>query len=186
VSATEARERYRKLREFHAAHGHWLVTNGPYMLERWDGAKAVLRVFRDPTYPKGLGSFNAYAMPLKGYVTRIERRGSVAEVHTEAEWLERFGREVQVVRGSFAKKLAEKLSTAGDSPPPVCHYMLVDGEGAVAKAGAVRAGNTGVCRLELARGTGQKAAPGGYRLVVASVLEGSIVGAPVRIEPWNY
>jgi hypothetical protein len=186
VSATEARERYRKLREFHAAHGHWLVTNGPYMLERWDGAKAVLRVFRDPTYPKGLGSFNAYAMPLKGYVTRIERRGSVAEVHTEAEWLERFGREVQVVRGSFAKKLAEKLSTAGDSPPPVCHYMLVDGEGAVAKAGAVRAANTGVCRLELARAAGQKPAPGGYRLVVASVLEGSVVGAPVRIEPWNY
>ncbi len=186
VTADEARGRYRKLREFYAARGHWLVTNGPYVLEQWDGAKAVLRVFRDPTYPKGLGSFNAYAVPLKGYVTRIERRGSVAEVYTEAEWLERFGREVQVVRGSFAKKLAEKLTTAGDSPPPVCHYLLVDADGAVAKAGAVRAGSTGVCRLELARSAGQKPAPGGYRLVVAAVLEGSVVGAPVRIEPWNY
>jgi hypothetical protein len=186
VTVTEARERYRKLREFHATHGHWLVTNGPYALHQWDGTKAVLRVFRDPSYPKGLGSFNAYVAPLKAYVTRIERRGSGAEVHTEAEWLERFGREVQVVRGSFAKKLAEKLSTAGEPPLPVCHYMLVGPDGAVVKAGAVRAGNTGVCRLELARAPGQNPAPGGYRLVVASILEGNVANAPIKVEPWNY
>jgi hypothetical protein len=187
VSASEARERYRKLREFHAAHGHFLVTNGPYVLHRWDGSKAVLRVFRDPTYPKGLGSFNAYALPLKAYVTRIDRRGSTAELHTETEWLERFGREVQVVRGSFAKKLAEKLSTAADPPPPVCHYVLVDADGAVAKAGAVTAGNTGVCRLDLARPAAKQApAASGTRLVAAAVLEGNVTGAPVRVEPWNY
>src|SRR5207344_2386865 len=141
---------------------------------------------RDLSYPKGLGSFNAYAVPLKAYVTRIERRGNGAEVQTESEWLERFGREVQVVRGSFAKKLAEKLSTAGDSPLPVCHYMLVGPDGAVAKAGAVTAGNTGVCRLELARAAGQNPAPGGYRLVVASVLEGNVANAPIKVEQWNY
>src|SRR5438132_1626880 len=75
VNAQEARARYRALREFYAAHGHWLVTNGPYLLDRWDGAKAVLGVFRDPTYPKGIGSFNAYAVPLKAHGKQIERRG---------------------------------------------------------------------------------------------------------------
>ncbi len=185
VTAEEARARYRQLREFHAAHGHWLVTNGPYVLEQWDGTKVVLRVFRDPTYPKGLGSFNAYAVPLKGYVTRIERRGTVAEVHTEAEWIERFGREVQVVRGSFAKKLSEKLATGGP-PLPVCRYLLVGPDGAVAKAGAVPAAETGVCRLELARAPGPNLAPGGYQLMVASILEDSVANAPVKVVPWNY
>jgi hypothetical protein len=185
VTANEARARYRALREFQTAHGHWLVTNGPYVLQQWDGAKAVLRVFRDPSYPKGLGSFNAYAVPLKGFVTRIERRGSSAEVHTESEWIERFGREVQVVRGSFAKKLAEKLATGGP-PLPVCHYLLVGPDGAVAKAGSVPAAETGVCRIDLARAPGQKPAPGDYRLVVASILEDNVANASVKVVPWNY
>ncbi len=185
VNADEARNRYRRLREFHAAHGHWLVTNGPYVLSRWDGTKAVLAVFRDPSYPKGLGSFNAHAVPLKAYVTRIERRSYGAEVYTETEWLERLGRDVRIVRGSFAMKLAERISGAGVPPAPVCHYLLVGPDGEVATAGAVRAGGTGACRLEFT-GAGGRTASGGYRLVVASVLEDNITNAPIKIVQWNY
>jgi len=176
VNAQEARARYRALREFHAAHGHWLVTNGPYLLDRWDGTKAVLAVFRDPTYPKGIGSFNAYAVPLKAHVTRIERRGYGAEVHTETEWLERLGRDTRIVRGSFAAKLAERLSAVAP-PAPVCHYLLIARDGAVAAAGAVRAGAEGTCRLQLKTP--------GYRLMVAAVLEDSTANAPIRIVPWE-
>jgi hypothetical protein len=177
VNAQEARSRYRRLREFHAAHGHWLVTNGPYLLSRWDGTKAVLGVFRDPTYPKGLGSFNAYAVPLKAYVTRIERRGDGALVHTEAEWLERLGRDTRIVRGSFAQRLAERLTGAGAPPAPVCHYLLVRRDGGIAAAGAVRSGAEGACRLQLK-------APG-HQLIVAAVLEESAANAPIRIVPWE-
>ena len=180
VDAKEARARYGRLRAFHAAHGHWLVTNGPYRLERWDGTKAVLGVFRDPSYPKGLGSFNAYAVPLKAHVTRIERRGYGAEVHTETEWLERLGREVRIVRGPFAQRLAERLAGAGAAPAPLCRYVLVGPDGAVAAAGEVRAGGTGSCRLELGR-----PAPPGSRLLVAAVLGDSTANAPIRIVPWE-
>ena len=166
VNAQEARARYRALREFYAAHGHWLVTNGPYLLERWDGAKAVLGVFRDQTYPKGVGSFNAYAVPLRAHVTQIERRGSGAEVHIETERLEREGRDVRIVRGSPEKKQAA-----------VCRYLLVAPDGAVVAAGEVRAGAEGRCRLQLK--------PGGNRLVLAAVLEGSAANAPIRIVPWE-
>src|SRR2546427_1331692 len=79
VNAQEARARYRALREFHAAHGHWLVTNGPYVLERCDGAKAVLGVFRAPPYPKGVGTFNPYPVPPNARETRTRRRGAAAE-----------------------------------------------------------------------------------------------------------
>jgi hypothetical protein len=181
VSAQQARTRYRRLREFHAAHGHWLVTNGPYLLEHWDGAKAVLKAFRDPSYPKGLGGFNAYAVPLKAHVTRIDQRAYGAEVHTETEWLERLGREVRIVRGSFAQRLAERLTGAGALPAQVCHYLLVDPDGAVAAAGAVRAGGKGACRLELTRAGGRP----GSRLVVAAVLGDSAANAPIRIAPWG-
>ena len=177
VNAEEARGRYRRLREFHAAHGHWLVTNGPYLLSRWDGTKAVLGVFRDPTYPKGLGSFNAYAVPLKAHVTRIERRGDGALVHTEAEWLERLGRDTRIVRGSFAQRLAERLTGAGAPPAPVCHYLLVRRDGGVAAAGTVRAGGEGTCRLQLKTS--------GHRLMVAAVLEDSAANAPIKIVPWE-
>jgi len=181
VSAQQARTRYRQLRAFHAAHGHWLVTNGPYLLQRWDGTKAVLGAFRDPSYPKGLGGFNAYAVPLKAHVTRIDPRAYGAEVHTETEWLERLGREVRIVRGSFAQRLAERLTGAGALPAPVCHYLLVDPDGAVAAAGAVRAGGKGACRLELTRAGGRP----GTRLVVGAVLEDSAANAPIRIVPWG-
>jgi len=185
VSADEARARYGRLREFHAAHGHWLVTNGPYLLSRWDGTKAVLSVFRDPSYPKGLGSFNAYAAPLKAYVTRIEQRGHGADVHTETEWLERLGRDVRIVRGSFAMKLAERLTGAGTLPAPVCHYLLIGPDGVVATAGAVRAGGTGTCRLEFKR-AGGRPGPGGYRLMVAPVLEDNAANAPIKIVEWDH
>ena len=184
VSAEEARARYRRLREFHAAHGHWLVTNGPYRLDRWDGTKAVLGVFRDPSYPKGIGSFNAYAVPLKAHVTRIERRGYGAEVHADTESLERLGRDVRIVRGSFAMKLAEGISGAGAPPAPVCHYLLVGPDGAIAAAGAVRAGGTGACRLEFTRPRGRPG-PGGYRIVVAAVLEDNVANAPMKIVRWD-
>jgi len=166
VNAQEARSRYRRLREFHAAHGHWLVTNGPYKLERWDGAKAVLAVFRDPSYPNGLGRFNAYAVPLKAYVTRIERRAHGAEVHLETERLEREGRNVRVVRGSPQKPQA-----------PVCRYLLLTAQGAVVAAGEVRAGAGGRCQLPLK--------PGGRRLLVAAVLDDSVANAPIRMVPWE-
>jgi len=41
----------------------------------------------------------------------------------------------------------------------------------------VRAGAEGRCRLQLK--------PGGNRLVLAAVLEGSAANAPIRIVPWE-
>jgi hypothetical protein len=185
VRADEARQRYRRLREFHAAHGHWLVTNGPYKLNRWDTKKAVLGVFRDPTYPKGLGSFNAFAAPLKAYVKRVERRDYGAEIHTEIEWLEQAGRDVKIVRGSFAKRLAEQLTTGVPPPSPVCRFVLLGSDGAVAAAGAVRAQAAAPCRLEWKRPAGP-AGPGGARLVLGVVLGENVANAPIMVIPWQH
>ena len=73
VSAEEARKRWAALAAFYRDHGHFLVTNGPYQLKSWSGDSATLEVFRDLSYPLGVGSYDAYAIPRRGYVTKVER-----------------------------------------------------------------------------------------------------------------
>ncbi|HSA89114.1 MAG TPA: hypothetical protein VLF42_04360, partial [Burkholderiales bacterium] len=117
-------------------------------------------------YPNGLGRYNTYAVPLKAYITRIERRAGGADVHLEAERLEREGRDVRIVRGPPEK---------GRSP--VCRYVLLGAKSAVAAAGEVRAGADGRCELRL------KAAVG--RLLIAAILDDGIANAPIKMVPWE-
>ena len=179
MTAEEARARFRKLREFYAAHRHWLVTNGPYQLGKWDGRKAVLGVFRDASYPKGIGNFDPYAVPVHAYVTRIDARADGADVSTESEWLERLGREVRVARGSFAKRLAERITGKDATAAPVCHYMLVGEDGAVASAGSAKADGNGTCHLEFASSAMLRGRR--FRLVTAAVLEDNMDNLTVKI-----
>ena len=54
---------------FYKAHGHFLVTNGPYKLKSWSADSVTLEAFRDLTYPLGVGSYDAYAIPRRGFIT---------------------------------------------------------------------------------------------------------------------
>ena len=85
VSADEARERWTALARFHAQHGHFLITNGPYRLQSWAADAAVLQVFRDLSYPVGLGTFDYLAIPLRAYVSKVENRGARMEIRAEVE-----------------------------------------------------------------------------------------------------
>ena len=58
VSKAEARQRWGALKSFAIARGHFLVTNGPYVLDKWDDSAVVLQVFRDLSYPLGIGSYD--------------------------------------------------------------------------------------------------------------------------------
>ncbi len=65
VTAEEARRRWAALAAFHKANGHFLVTNGPYKLKAWSADSVTLEAFRDLTYPLGVGSYDAYAIPAR-------------------------------------------------------------------------------------------------------------------------
>jgi hypothetical protein len=77
VSADDARKRWAALSAFYRSHGHFLVTNGPYQLKSWSGESASLEVFRDLSYPLGVGSYDNYAIPRRGYVAGVERQDRV-------------------------------------------------------------------------------------------------------------
>src|SRR5262249_27021687 len=80
VAPEEARRRWAALREFARTRGHFLPTAGPYIIGRVTPEGVTLPVFRDFSYPLGLGSFDQYPIPLRAFIVKTERRGERLEI----------------------------------------------------------------------------------------------------------
>ncbi len=162
VTADEAQTRWAALRQFVQRRGHFLVTNGPYRLDKWSDGAVVLEVSRDVTNPMGVGSFDRFAIPRRAYVSRIVPRVDRLEVYPEIERVEKFLRDYRLVR--------EPLGNPGpqDDPSdlPVCRYVVVSPDGTVAAAGASdeRQGNRLIVNLK------GRLRPGSYTVLVALAL----------------
>jgi hypothetical protein len=177
VTPDEAQARWAALRAFREAAGHLLVTNGPYRLAEWDEGKTVLRVFRDLSYPRGVGVFNSHAIPLRAYVTEAEARGDELVLRGDLERVERFGREHRVVRERFVKRAVEQDRRS----LPVGHYVAVAPDGSVAAAGSVDPADPGDFPVDL-RALGR---PGRYVLLVALTVDDNRTLLPVKVVPWT-
>jgi hypothetical protein len=177
VTPEEAEARWAALRAFHEASGHFLVTNGPYRLASWTEDASVLQVFRDLSYPRGLGAFNSHAHPLRAFVTGVEARTDELVLKAEVERLDRFGREYQIVREPFVKRALEQDRRS----LPVGHYVVVGPDGAVAAAGTVEASDPGDYRVDL-RALDR---PGQYVALVALAIDDNRTNLPVKVVPWT-
>ena len=177
VTPAEAEVRWAALGAFHDASGHFLVTNGPYRLASWTADTAVLQVFRDLSYPRGLGSLNSHALPLRAFVTGAEARVDELVLKADVERLERFGREYQIVREPFVKRVLEQDRRS----LPVGHYVLVGPDGGVAAAGTVEASDPGDYRVDLR----QVDRPGRYMALVALTVDDNRTNLPVKVVPWT-
>jgi len=131
VSAEEARKRWAALSGFYRSHGHFLVTNGPYQLKSWSGTSASVEAFRDLSYPLGVGSYDIYAIPRRGYVAGIERREDGLRLFADIEIVMKFMRDYQIVRQPM--RLVD--ATVRNRAAPECRYTVVDGDGRIALAG---------------------------------------------------
>jgi hypothetical protein len=177
VTPDEARARWAALRAYRDAAGHFLVTNGPYRLVEWSEAKTVLQVFRDLSYPRGVGVFNRHATPLRAHVTAVDVRGDTLVVRGDVERVERFGREQRIVREPFVKRAVEQDRRS----LPVGHYVAVGPDGEVAAAGAVAAADPGDFPVDLRSLT----ASGRYLLLVALTVDDNRTNLPVKAIPWT-
>jgi hypothetical protein len=159
VTADEAQHRWQSLRQFVQRRGHFLVTNGPYQLGKWSDSGVTVDVFRDFTYPLGVGSFDRFALPLRAWVTRATPRGDRLEVQADVERAEHFLRSYRLLREPMGTVGAE-----GDRPDiPVCRFVALGPDGEVARAGAsreVRSGRLIVPLQGLAK-------PGPYTVLLA-------------------
>jgi hypothetical protein len=171
VTADEAQQRWTALGQYARRRGHFLVTNGPYQLDRWSDTAVVLGVFRDFSNPLGVGAFDRFAIPRRAYVTRIAARGDRLEVSAEIERVEKFLREYRITR----EPLGKPGSDEDRSDVPVCRYVVLGSDGSVAAAGASREAQGNRLVVDL-KGTLK---PGAYVAQVALSLDDNQVSAEV-------
>jgi hypothetical protein len=177
VTPAEARARWDALRAFHDGAGHLLVTNGPYRLASWTDGAVVLQVFRDFSYPRGVGVFNRHALPLHAHVTASQTRGDTLVLRGDIERVERFGREHRIVREPFVKRVVEQDRRT----LPVAHYVALGPDGAVAAAGTAAATEPGDFPIDLSPLT----RPGRYTVLVALTVDDNRTNLPVKAVPWT-
>jgi hypothetical protein len=131
VSADDARKRWAALSAFYWSHGHFLVTNGPYQLKSWSGESATLEVFRDLSYPLGVGSYDTYAIPRRGYVANVARQDRGLLLSADIEIVMKFMRDYQILRQPM--RLVD--ATVRKRAAPECRYVVVDADGRIALIG---------------------------------------------------
>jgi hypothetical protein len=161
VSADDARRRWAALAAFYKEHGHFLVANGPYRLKSWSAERATLEAFRDISYPLGVGSYDVYAIPRHGYVTKSERERSGLRLFADIETVMKFMRDYRIVRQPMAAVDAVLLKRA----TPECRYVVVNVEGRVALTGIARPQEDLTFAIEL-----DGRLPAGQYTVMAEIL----------------
>jgi hypothetical protein len=175
VSADEARKRWSALLAFYREHGHFLVTNGPYQLARWTSDKATLVAFRDLTYPLGVGSYDVYAIPRRGYVTKVERNGDHLTLSGDIEVIEKFQRSYRLVRAP----LPSIAPVVRNRAAPECRYVVIDDKQRVLLTGTVPLGEDATFRINL---SGRLPA-GQYTMRAFIAVNGNAVNPDIRRIP---
>jgi hypothetical protein len=175
VSADDARKRWAALAAFYKEHGHFLVTNGPYQLKRWSADGVTLEAFRDFSYPLGVGSYDAYAVPRRGYITKIEQDRDVITLFGDIELVMKHLRSYDIVRRPLQSVPADVLKRAA----PECRYVLTDAQGRVALAGQVTLAPDASFHIGLTA----KLPPGQFTLRAEMLVNGNAMNADIRRVP---
>ena len=172
VSAQEARARWTALKTFHQKRGHFLVSNGPYILKSWSQGVTVLEVFRDISYPLGVGSYDSYAIPRRAYISNITQNDTGLRIFADVERLEKYERTYDIVRAPF------RIATSGlrRADILVCDYVVVDSDGKVVLSGRGRLQHDATFAVDLAG----KLMPGRYTVMIALYLNGNTMNPDIR------
>jgi len=174
VTPDEARKRWTALEAFYRERGHFLVTNGPYRLKRWSDGEVELDVFRDLSYPLGVGSFDAYAIPRRGFVTEVERTKDGLRLTADIETIMRFQRSYEIHRNALRAMDPNDVKRSA----PECRYVVVDDGGRVVLAGTAYPSDDASFRVPLGG-----VAPGRYTVRAEIVVAGNAMNADIRRIP---
>ena len=133
----------------------------------------MLQVFRDPSYPLGVGTFDSYAIPLKGYVSVIDDQGDRLTIGADVERVVTTQRSYEIERVPLA---ARSVDTDHDERPE-CRYVIVAPTGNVVRAGMATFGGAGQFAIDLK----QLGSSGTYTIVTAVLVRGSEVNPEVKL-----
>jgi hypothetical protein len=172
VGADDARRRWAALLAFHRANGHVLVTNGPYRLKAWSEDSVMLEAFRDLTYPLGVGSYDAYAYPRRGFLTGAEWSGGSLLLSGDIEIVEKFQRSHRLVRTPLKSVPPADLRRAA----PECRYLVTDADGRVVLAGVATLGADAHFHIDLP----DRLPAGRYILSALMAVNGNVMNPDIR------
>jgi hypothetical protein len=175
VSPEEARKRWAALVALHKASGHLLVTNGPYKLKSWSADSATLEAFRDLTYPLGVGSYDAYAIPRRGFVTGAEWNGDRLVLSGDIEIVDKFQRSYRLVRTALKAVSAQALKRSA----PECRYVVTDEHDRVVLAETTALGPEANFPIDF-KG---RLPPGRYTIAALIAVNGNVMNADIRRIP---
>jgi hypothetical protein len=175
VSVENARKRWSTLKAFYAEHGHFLVTNGPYRLKRWSQDSVTLEAFRDLSYPLGVASYDAYAVPRRGYITKVEHDGNGIRLSGDIELVQKHMRSTDIVRKPLPSIAPDVLKRSA----PECRYIVTDGDGRVVLAGQVAIGADASFRIDLAG----RLPVGHFTLAAQLIVNANAMNAEIRRIP---
>jgi hypothetical protein len=151
------------------------VTNGPYRLKQWSADNVTLEAFRDLSYPLGVGSYDAYAIPRRGFVTDVERTGDSLIVSADVEMVEKFQRSYRLARTpllALGAEVRKRLEVE-------CRYTAVDENGRVVLADVVHLGDSPQFQLNL-----EDVPPGRHTLFAVIAVRGNVMNADIRRIPF--
>jgi len=171
VSAEDARKRWAALAAFYQTHDHFLVTNGPYRIQTWSADGVVLDVFRDLTYPLGVGSFDSYAIPRRGYVTKVDRKGDQMTLFGDIELVMKFSRSYDIVRQPLQSVALDMIKRSA----PQLRYLVTDPEGRTVLAGQADVGDDRAFHLDLGR-----LPPGRFTLAAEIAVNGNVMNTEIK------
>jgi hypothetical protein len=175
VSADDARKRWAALKSFYRERGHFLVTNGPYQLKRWSAESVSLEAFRDLSYPLGVGSYDAYATPRRGFVTKVERDGDRIILSGDIELVQKHQRSYDIVRRPLQSIASDVLARSA----PECRYVVADGDGRIVLAGQVAPSENASFSLDFAG----KLPPGRFTLLAQIIVNANAMNAEIQRIP---
>jgi hypothetical protein len=175
VTEEEARRRWQALATFHKAGGHFLVTNGPYKLKGWTGESVTLEAFRDLAYPLGVGSYDAYAVPRRGFITKVDWQDGRLTISGDIEVVEKFQRSHRLVR----TPLKAVPGPVAQRAAPECRYTIIDADGRVVLAGTLALGADATFQADL-RG---RLPAGRYILSALIAVNGNVMNAEIHRTP---
>jgi hypothetical protein len=175
VSVAEARKRWAALADFYRSHDHFLVTNGPYQLKSWTPHGATLEAFRDLSYPLGVGSYDVYATPRRGFITKVERDHEGLRVTAEIETVVKFMRDYRVERTPLSSIDAFTFRRAA----PECRYVVLDTRGHAVLTGSVRPQEDSMFHIEL----DARLLPGRYTVLAEILINDNAMKAAIERIP---
>ncbi|MGH8072190.1 MAG: hypothetical protein ACRERE_44555 [Candidatus Entotheonellia bacterium] len=173
VTEAEARQRWGALKSFVIARGHFLVTNGPYRLDKWDDNAVVLQVFRDLSYPLGVGSYDKYAFPPRALIAKLEARRNRLEMSAELEKVEKAQRSYHLVR----EPLGNQSMVGVYRVKPMAKYVVLSPQGEVLKAATAPYAGDGIFAIELQG----KVPPGRYTVLTTIYVNDNYTEPDVKM-----